>query len=68
MSCPTCSKSDGYFNISRDHYGFCDIHKTAWYLGSNLFTDWRDEDPSLWQFNRKRLARYAVVDVAEGGV
>jgi hypothetical protein len=41
--CPTCGQSDGYLNAGRSHRFFCKEHKTAWLVGSNLFSDWRRE-------------------------
>lgn len=41
--CPTCKKSDGYINIGKGHWFYCREHKVRWFVGSNLFSSWRDE-------------------------
>jgi hypothetical protein len=41
--CPACRRTDGYINVERAHWFFCKAHKNKWYIGSNLFSAWRDE-------------------------
>ena len=41
--CPTCHETDGYLNIGKGHWFFCEAHKTRWYIGSNLFSTWQDQ-------------------------
>ena len=41
--CPECGKTDGYINVGRDHWFYCKEHKLRWNVGSNLFSDWKDE-------------------------
>ena len=41
--CPICRKNDGYINIGRGHWFFCEEHKVRWYIGSNLFSSWQEE-------------------------
>ena len=60
--CPKCGRESLYMNINRDHYFYCEEDRVAWYIGSNIFSDWRDEDPSVWEFNRKRLSRFEVIE------
>src|SRR5262249_39273894 len=47
--CPRCRKNDGCVNIGRDHWFFCEEHKTKWCVGSILWPvpnevqdEWRD--------------------------
>ena len=41
--CPVCHRTDGYINIRRGHWFYCKEHRTFWYIGSNLFSSWKDE-------------------------
>lgn len=41
--CPTCGKTDGYINVGRGHWFYCQEHKKKWFVGSNLFSSWKDE-------------------------
>jgi hypothetical protein len=41
--CPTCGGNDGYRNLGREHWFFCAEHKVKWYVGSSLFSGWREE-------------------------
>ena len=59
--CPECGSNDGYLNVERDHWFVCDQHKIKWYVGSNLFSGWRDESPEDWERNRKLLATYREI-------
>jgi hypothetical protein len=56
--CPECGRSDGYLNIGRVHWYYCDAHRVKWCIGSNLFSSWRDEDEPTWQRNAQHLAPY----------
>jgi hypothetical protein len=40
-TCPHCHDYDGWINIGRGHWFFCDEHKVRWCVGSNLFSQWR---------------------------
>jgi hypothetical protein len=42
-TCPHCRDYDGWINIGRGHWFYCDRHKVKWCVGSNLFGEWRDE-------------------------
>ena len=41
--CPTCKCNDGYVNIGKGHWFYCKEHKVRWFIGRNLFSDWRCE-------------------------
>jgi len=43
--CLKCGKTDGYINIGAGHWFYCKQHKMCWWVGSNLFSDWREETP-----------------------
>lgn len=60
--CPMCDNDpDQILNVGREHFAVCHADKVYWPLGSNLFSGWRDEDPAVWQANRKLLATYQDV-------
>ncbi len=65
--CPHCDRHDGYLNDGRDHWFFCNRHKTKWLVGSNLFSSWRDEDEDIWRQNRFKLAEYMTVEPIHAG-
>jgi hypothetical protein len=57
--CPKCRRTDGYLNVGRDHWFVCDAHRLRWYVGSNLFSCWRDEPDSLHAENKRMLETFA---------
>ena len=60
--CPHCMGSDGFLNIGRDHWGICRKHQAKWYIGSNLFSGWRDETEEDWLRNSYKIAGYRQVE------
>jgi len=56
--CQKCGRRFMWRNVGRDHYCCCDTCKTADWAGSNLFSNWRDEDPSDWELNKEILKGY----------
>ncbi len=60
--CPKCGRHDGYLNIGRDHWFVCHKHKVKWCVGSNLFSDWREESKETWAQNEKLLAGYGEIE------
>ena len=60
--CPHCGDNDGYLNIERCHWFYCEWHKTTWMVGTNLFSSWQHEDEETWKRNEYRLAEYMVVE------
>ena len=61
-SCPVCHQVDEFLNIYRDHWFVCHRHRTKWWVGSNLFSTWRNEKPSDWTRNAARLSAYREVE------
>jgi hypothetical protein len=55
-------------NVRSAHFIVCDTHKVAWCIGSNLFSDWRDEDAAVWEANVAKLEHYAGVEPLPEGV
>jgi hypothetical protein len=60
--CPTCCKNDGYLNVYSGNYVVCHEHRVFWLVGTNLFSDWRDETKSDWERNQALLADYQQVE------
>ncbi len=65
--CPICGGTSGCLNIGRDHWFVCDSHKTKWWIGSNLFSGWRNEDEAEWARNEHRLENYMEVEPTHSG-
>jgi hypothetical protein len=60
-SCPECGNADRYLNFHRDHWFVCDEHEVRWWVGSNLFSSWRDETEEDWEANGQLLMGYRQV-------
>src|SRR5258706_282055 len=60
--CPVCGTNDGYLNVTSSHVFFCEEHKIAWNVGSNLFGNRRDENEEIWQRNEAKLADFKRID------
>ena len=60
--CPFCGGTDGFLNRGRHHWFLCAEHRTTWYAGSGLFSDWKDENEKIWRKNSKIIARYTIVE------
>jgi hypothetical protein len=61
-NCSVCGENDGNLNIAADHYFVCHKHKKKWYVGSNLFSGWRDETEKLWKKNHKTIKKYEKIN------
>jgi hypothetical protein len=56
--CPHCACGEDqshYVNVGRSHFFVCDVHRTFWWIGSNLFSSWRDETEEDWRRNAALL-------------
>jgi hypothetical protein len=60
--CPVCGKSDGCLNVYKTHFFICTEHRTRWIIGSNIFSDWLDEDEAIWRKNSALLTLYVEVE------
>jgi len=65
-NCPDCRDQSaqngcGHLNIGPQHWGYCNLHKSKWYIGENLFSSWRDEGVEDWERNEALLE--AATDV-----
>ena len=41
--CPVCKSDDGYLNVGPNHWFYCAEHRARWFVGSNLFSSWREQ-------------------------
>jgi hypothetical protein len=60
--CPECGDYDIMLNMQCAHYYVCHEHRTAWCIGSNLFSSWEYEDADTWQHNYALLQEYTKVE------
>jgi len=64
--CPRCDQDNpgeqSMLNIERDHWYYCDEHKTKWCVGSNLFSVWRQESEADWAFSIAYLDDFETVE------
>ena len=60
--CPKCGRHDGYLNIEREHWFYCERHRRKWCIGMNLFSGWPEESETTWRRNAHKLAGYREVD------
>jgi hypothetical protein len=50
------------FNIGRGHFVACDRCRRYMFVGSNLVSNWRQEDESIWQRNNDSVEGYELVE------
>ena len=62
--CPTCRAHNGYLNIRRNHWFVCEVHRTTWFAGANIFFCWKDEDCVTWLRNQEKLRSFSIVEPA----
>ena len=60
--CPVCHSNDGYVNIGRGHWFFCKAHKKMWYVGSNLFDEWRHQTKDNFKSNFRLIEDFEEVE------
>jgi hypothetical protein len=62
--CPKCKKYDGCLNVGPGHWYFCKEHRLRWFVGSNLFSSWRDETEAEQRRRYEKLGfdRYKDVE------
>ena len=65
--CPLCRNADGYINVGHElgheHWFFCDMHKTKWCIGVNLYSlaPFETEDYLRKQYEAKGFDDYDEV-------
>ena len=50
------------FNIGRGHFVACDECRTYIHVGSNLMSNWRQEDEAVWERNNDSVEGYELVE------
>jgi hypothetical protein len=60
--CPFCGSTGYYRNIGKDHWFYCETHKTKWYVGSNLYSNWQYQSEKIWLENARVLESYTEVE------
>jgi hypothetical protein len=63
--CPVCWQQQGVLNVGRAHLACCHTHKKYWYVGSNVFSAWREETEADWEKNKATLETYEECEPAE---
>ena len=64
--CPLCDNEPAeILNVGREHYAICHNCRAYWHVGSNLFSAWRNEEPAVWECNKKLLAIYKNANAAD---
>jgi len=61
--CPTCHKTDGCLNVSREHWYICKEHKVKWCVGANLFSSWMYETREEQWLEQRKLGFHLFVEV-----
>ena len=59
--CPECGSAGTLINVARAHWCVCYTHKTAWWIGSNLFSAWTTKDPAVWRANNYFLTTCRLI-------
>ena len=62
--CPKCGRSDGLYNVYKEHWFVCHTHKVRWTIGWNILSSCRDETEDD---QRERWAVVADYEDIEGG-
>jgi hypothetical protein len=60
--CPVCHRNDGALNYHRSHFIVCHEHRKYWWIGSNLFSNWREETEEDWKRTADVLDGYEEVE------
>jgi hypothetical protein len=59
--CPDCGCGGTCVNIGRAHWIVCDAHRKRWYVGSNLFSSWREQTEEDWRWAAETIRDYEDV-------
>ena len=59
--CPHCGNTDGYINIGEGHWFVCHLHKTQWYIGCDIFPDWKEQTEEQQRAIHSNVADYEVI-------
>jgi hypothetical protein len=50
-----CHETDGYLNVGRDHWFFCEAHKTKWGAGAKLFSSSMVDTPDQQRAQQEKI-------------
>jgi len=50
------------FNIGRGHFVACDKCKTYIFVGSNLMSNWREENKDIWRKNSDSVKGHKFIE------
>lgn len=62
FGCCKCGHCHRVRNIGSDHWYYCDNCKFKWYVGSNLFNTWKEENEDIWKENYNYLLKYQEIE------
>jgi hypothetical protein len=65
--CPECPPErdpDNIYNAGKAHRAACHVHRTTWYLGSNLFSGWRHETEAEQRERWREIEGYRDVEAS----
>ena len=65
-NCPQCGLTSRIINVRRTHWGYCAEHRLKWFIGENLYSNWRDETEADWRRNSLLLATCVDVEPIDG--
>jgi hypothetical protein len=60
--CPACHKTDGFLSVGPGQWFVCHRHRVKWFVGSNLFSGWKEQDEQHRLANYYKLAGYRDVE------
>jgi len=60
-NCPKCGENNGRLDIGADHWCVCHKHKFKWRVGTDIFSDWKEQAEDAWKENAEVLAGYKQV-------
>lgn len=59
--CPKCAKTDGFYNLGKEHWFICRDHKSKWFAGVNMFEGWENQTVAQAESIEKLLSGYKEV-------
>lgn len=60
--CPRCHQEGRMIHVGRVEWCICEEHKIAWWIGSNLFSGWRDLTEEEHEANRALIERCEIIE------
>ena len=59
--CAHCDSTDGYINIGQGHWFVCHKHRMQWYIGCDIFADWKEQTEEQQRAIHSNFADYQVI-------